>query len=78
MSMYTVHQGKHYRAMFALNWVEQIASNELITQRLRDAGFAEVHVKGQGHTREATAFWPRKDTTAQIPPQIISIQEIEV
>jgi len=78
MSTYTVHKGKRYHAIIALSWVEQLATNEMIAQRLRDAGFSEISVKGQGHIRDATALWPLKDATAQIPSQVASIQEIEV
>lgn len=78
MSTYTVHQGRHYRATIALNWAEQFATNEMIAQRLRDAGFTEVSVSGNGHSREATALWSHKDATAQIPSQVSSIQELEV
>jgi hypothetical protein len=78
MSTYTVHQGRHYRATISLNWAEQFATNDMIAQRLRDAGFTEVSVTGGGHFRQAMALWAHKDATAQIPSQISSIQELEV
>ena len=78
MSAYTVHQGRRYRAILTLGCAEQFASNDMTAQRLRDAGFTEVSVTGHGHSREATALWPHNDTTAQIPSQVSSIQEIEV
>jgi hypothetical protein len=78
MSTFTVHRGKRYRAIISLSWWEQIATNEMIAQKLRDVGFSEVKVTGEDHLREAKALWPLKDTTAQIPSQVSSIQEIEV
>lgn len=78
MSVYTVHKGRHYQAAIFLNWIEQIATNDQIAQKLRDAGFAEVSVTGSGHYREAKALWPLADATAQIPPQVQSIREIPV
>ena len=61
-----------------LSWWEQIATNEKVAKMLREVGFTEVGVKGDGHMREAKALWPLQDTTTEIPPQIHSVQEIEV
>lgn len=77
MATFTVRKGRRYRAAIALNWLEQLASNEDVAQTIRDAGFVDVKVEGKGRTRRATARWPRKDATAEIPPQITKIAEIE-
>jgi hypothetical protein len=77
MSPYTVHKGKRYRATIWLNWLEQIANNNSIAQKLRDVGFAQVSVTGAGHFREAKAIWPLNDASAEVPPQVKSVQEIE-
>jgi hypothetical protein len=58
--------------------VGAIAANEKIAKMLRDVGFTEVIVTGGAEMREAKGLWPRQDTTAEIPPQVHSIQEIEV
>ena len=78
MSKFTVHNGKRYRAIISLRWWEQIATNDKIAKLLRDVGFIDVRVSGNGEMREAKGLWPLKDTTAEIPPQVSSIQEIEV
>jgi hypothetical protein len=78
MTAYTVRKGKRYQATIALNWVERLASNEMVAQPFRDAGFVDVTVMGEGGARQATARWPHDDATAEIPSQIASIAEIEV
>ena len=78
MSKFTVHQGRRYRAIIMLSWWEQIATNEKIAKMLLEVGFTEVGVTGDGHMREAKALWSLQDTTAEIPPQVHSVQEIEV
>jgi hypothetical protein len=48
----------------------------MVAQKFRDLGFSEVRVSGG--TRSAHALWPLQDATAEIPPQIKSIDEVEV
>jgi len=36
MSMYTVHKGRRYRAAISLRWWEQVATNKVIAQQLRE------------------------------------------
>src|SRR5262245_53553071 len=45
MATFTVRQGKRYRARIELGWLEALASNELIADKLRAAGFSEVTVE---------------------------------
>jgi hypothetical protein len=78
MPLYTVRQGRRYRATISLNLWEQIASNDMISQQLIDAGFTDVMVTGGGQTREAEAVWPGADASAEIPSQIAEITEIDV
>jgi len=77
MAMYTVHKGARYTAVIALNFWEQIASNDAIKQKLVEVGFSDVRVTGSGHIRNAEATWPLADATAQVPPQVISVRQIE-
>jgi hypothetical protein len=77
MTAFTLRKGRRYRATIALNWLEQLASNEAIAEPLREAGFAEVNVSGGGATRKATALWPLEDKAAEVPPQVVEIVEIE-
>ena len=66
MPMYTVRQRRRYRATISISWFEQVASNEMIVQKLRDVGFSEVSVTGRrpypGNRRS-----PSPDATAEIP-----------
>jgi hypothetical protein len=77
VARFTVRKGKRYQAIISLGWLEQIASNDMVAQPIRDAGFTDVRVVGEGRTRHATALWPLEDATAQIPSQITELSEIE-
>jgi hypothetical protein len=70
---FTVHQGKRYRAILALKSIEQLADNALIAQKFRDMGFSRVRVSGAGATRRVEGVWPGKDTSANMPPQIVAV-----
>jgi len=76
MAMFTVRQGKRYRARIELGWLEALASNEMIAGKLRAAGFAEVKVDGSGGSRQAEALWPNADSSAELPAQIAEITEV--
>ena len=76
MAVFTVQQGKRYRAEISLRFFERIVSNETIASRLREAGFTEVRVDGSGASRHAEALWPGPDTTAEMPAQIATIAEL--
>jgi len=77
MPMFTVRRGKRYQATILLNWIERLANNEIVAQKFRDLGFSDVQVLGRGGTRSAQALWPVRDATAEIPPQIKTIEEVE-
>lgn len=77
MTKYTVRKGSRYRATIKLTGLKRLASNETIAGVLRAAGFAEVKVEGGGGTRYSEALWPKADATADIPPEIVKIEEIE-
>jgi hypothetical protein len=76
MATFTVQQGKRYRATISLGFIERLAGNETIADRLRQAGFAEVRVSGTGATRYAEGLWASADATAEMPAQIASVSEI--
>jgi hypothetical protein len=76
MAMFTVRQGKRYRATIALGLVERLASNDMIADKLREAGFAEVKVTGGGGMRYAEVLWPGADMTAELPSQVASVAEV--
>lgn len=73
---FTVHQGRRYRAHLDLSWLESVASNATIANKLEDAGFSQVIVEGTGSTRWAFGTWPHSDTSADLPSQIDRVEEI--
>jgi hypothetical protein len=77
MAKFTVRKGKRYRATIRLTGLKKLASNDTIAGVLRSAGFTEVRVEGSGGTRYATALWPKADATADIPPEVVKVEEIE-
>jgi hypothetical protein len=76
MATFTVRQGKRYRAIITLGWLERWAGNEAIAGKLSEAGFTEIKVEGSGGTRQAEALWPGPDTTAEMPSQITEVIEV--
>jgi len=76
MARFTVHQGKRYRATIKLTGLKRLASNATIAGVLEGAGFAQVSVEGSGGTRYAEALWPKADATAEIPPEVVKVEEI--
>ena len=77
MAVFTVRQGRRYRAFINLGWLEQIASNDMIANELESAGFAEVSVTGSGRERIAEAVWPHADASADVPSQVSEVTEVE-
>jgi hypothetical protein len=73
---FTVHQGKRYRATLSLNSVERLADNALIARKFRALGFSKVRVSGTGAIRLVEGFWPRKDASAPLPPQIVAVARL--
>jgi hypothetical protein len=78
MARFTVQKGKRYRAKVNLGFVQAVASNAMVADELRKAGFTDVVVTGSGRTRHAEGSWRRKDTAAEIPDEISHIEQIEV
>jgi hypothetical protein len=76
MAAFTVHQGKRYRATVSLGMLERFASNDLIADRLRTAGFTDITVTGAGSTRSAEALWSAADATAEMPKQVAEVVEL--
>jgi len=73
---FTVHQGKRYQAILALKSVERLVDNALIAQKFRDLGFTGVRVSGAGAMRRVEGVWPGKDTSANMPPQIVAVAKL--
>ena len=70
---FTVHQGKRYRATLTLNSVERLADNALIARKFRALGFTSVQVSGAGAMRRVEGVWSRKNASAALPRQIVSV-----
>jgi hypothetical protein len=76
MAKFTVRKGRRYRATIRLTGLKRLASNETVAGVLRSAGFAEVRIEGSGGTRYAEALWPKADASADIPPEVVKVEEI--
>ena len=74
--VFTVHKGKRYRATVTLGFLEQFASNDVVAQKLTEAGFTDVKVDGDGGTRHATALWPLPDRSAELDSHLSDVTEI--
>jgi uncharacterized protein (DUF1800 family) len=77
MAKFTVRKGRRYRATIKLTGLKRLASNDTIAGLLARAGFVEIVVEGSGGTRYAKALWPKNDASAEIPPEIVAVEEIE-
>jgi|GEM_PF-3054027 hypothetical protein len=44
MARYTLRKGKRYRATISLGLFQGVASNEMVANKFREAGFTEVEV----------------------------------
>ena len=75
-AVFTLHQGKRYRATVTLNFFEQFASNETIEEMLKTAGFTDVRVTRDGTTRVAKGRWMRPDITGPVDPHLSDILEL--
>lgn len=75
---FTVHKGKRYQATINLGLVQSLASNDMVADKFREAGFSDVSVTGSGRKRKATGSWSDEDTTAEIPDEVGHIEQIEV
>lgn len=73
---FTVHQGKRYRATLSLGSVERLADNAQIAQKFRALGFVSVRVSGSGPKRKVEGVWPGKETSANLPRQIVAVAQL--
>ena len=73
---FTVQQGKRYRATLSLGSVERLADNSQIAQKFRALGFVSVRVTGTGAKRKVEGVWPGKETSANLPKQIVAVARL--
>lgn len=76
MATFTVRQGKRYRATISLGMIERMATNDMIADKMRSAGFSEVAVSGSGALRVVEAVWSQPDTTSEMPSQVSEVVEV--
>ena len=76
MSRFTVQKGKRCKAKINLGLVQSVASNEMVADKFREAGFTEVAVTGSGRKRTAKGLWPHNDASAEIPDEVSDIEAI--
>jgi hypothetical protein len=74
--IFTLQRGKRYRTTITLGFVERLASNDVIADKFRAAGFTDVEVRGEGGTRYATGIWNADDLRPTFPPQISEVAEV--
>jgi hypothetical protein len=77
MAIYTVRKGRRYQATITLGLLQSVASNDMVADKFRDAGFLEVEVTGSGRTRVGQGLWPHDDASAEVPDEVTSVDEIE-
>ena len=77
MTAYTVQKGKRYRATIKLGGLKRLASNDMVADKFREAGFTDVDVSGSGHERQGQGLWPHDDAAAEVPDEITAVEEIE-
>lgn len=75
---FSLRKGKRYKASIVLGMFERMASNEQIAAELRNVGFTDIIVSGQGGVRYIVAKWERADATREIPRQVHEIIELKV
>ncbi len=72
----TLTTGQRYAATISLGWMEQVASNETIADKLKAAGFAGVSVDGKGRKRVAVGIWTGPSQSVDLPSQISNVTAI--
>jgi len=78
VASFTVKQGKRYQATIRLSFVQSWFGNDAVAGKFEEVGFTEVKVTGSGHDRLGNGLWPHPDASADVPPEITSVKEIEV
>ena len=73
---FTVHQGKRYRATLALKSVERLVDNTNSTKNCVTWASLECEFQVQERRVGSKGIWPGKDTSANLPPQIIAVARL--
>ena len=78
MPVFTAHQGKRYRATITLGFFQGLFGNDKVPGKFEKVGFTEVEVLGSGRNGLGRGLWPHADASAEVPPEITSVTEMEV
>ena len=73
---FTLVQGKSYRATITLTGFETWAGNDLIAANLKEAGFQNIKISGEGSKRCGEGRWARATTSAPVDAHLSEIVEI--
>jgi hypothetical protein len=73
---FSLKKGKRYKASIVLGMFERMAGNEQIAAELRNVGFSNITISGQGGVRYVVASWDRPDADRDIPRQVHEIIEL--
>lgn len=76
MTDYRLEKGARYQATINLGVLQSIASNEMVADKLREAGFEDVSVSGSGRARTAVGVWGRDNAQGAIPSEISNIKQL--
>lgn len=74
---FSLKKGKRYKASIVLGMFERMVSNEQLAVELKNIGFTDIIVSGQGGVRYIVAKWDRADATREIPRQVHEIIELK-
>ncbi len=74
--IFKLERGKRYKTTLTLGFLERLATNEMIADKFRAAGFTDVVVEGEGGRRYAEGVWNADDMRADYPPQISEVTEV--
>jgi len=78
MPKFTVENGKSYEAKIKLVGFEVMASNDQVVDKLRELGFSNLEVTGEGDIRDASGTWTGQTATVDLPEQIAKIDEVVI
>lgn len=66
--------GQQYTATVKLGWLERVANNRTIEEKLLAAGFSDVRVVGGGGERTASGRWEGTTREVELPSQLRDVQ----
>lgn len=73
---FTLVQGKSYRATITLTGFETWAGNDMIADKLKEVGFQNIKISGEGAKRRGEGRWARATTSAEVDAHLSEITEI--